>query len=81
MKIKIGTRFISDNEPTIVIAEARFNHNMNLDMVKRLIDCVADVKADAVKFQTYSAEILYSSKTQYFQIKNVLNEIKDINDS
>lgn len=66
MKIKIGTRFVGDNEPTFVIAEAGANHNKDFDMAKRLIDVAAKAKADAVKFQTYSAETLYSKKTPMF---------------
>ena len=66
MKIKIGNRFVGDNDPTFVIAEAGANHNRDYDMAKKLIDAAADAKADAVKFQTYSAETLYSKRTPEF---------------
>lgn len=65
-KIKIGNRFIGHEEPTFIIAEAGANHNRNFEMAKKLIDVAADAKADAVKFQTYSAETLYSKKTPEF---------------
>ena len=66
MKIKIGNRFVGDGEPTFIIAEAGANHNRDFDMAKKLIDVAADAKADAVKFQTYSAETLYSKRTPEF---------------
>ena len=66
MKFKIGTRFVGDDELTFVMTEAGANHNRNFDMAKRLIDVAADKKADAVKFQTYSAETLYYRKTPVF---------------
>ena len=45
MKIKIGTRFVGDDEPTFVIAEASNNHNMIFNMSKRLIDIAVYGKA------------------------------------
>lgn len=41
-----------------VIAEAGVNHNGNLELARRLIDCAADAGADAVKFQTFDAKKL-----------------------
>ena len=40
-------------------------------MAKRLIDVAPDAKADAVKFQTYSAETLYSEEALVLPIKDV----------
>ena len=48
---------------TYIIAEAGVNHNGSLDMARKLIDVAAEAGADAVKFQTYSAETLYSRFT------------------
>ncbi|MBK5941190.1 N-acetylneuraminate synthase [Halochromatium roseum] len=42
----------------LIIAEAGVNHNGDLDLAKRLIDVAAEVGADLVKFQTFSAERL-----------------------
>ena len=66
MKLKIGNHFVGNGGPTFVISEAGANHNRDFDMAKELIDVAADAKADAVKFQTYSAETLYSKKTPVF---------------
>lgn len=62
-QIRIGSRLVGPGEPTYVIAEAGSNHNRDLDTARRLIDVAAESGADAVKFQTYTAEGLYSTKT------------------
>ena len=59
----IGKKKIGLNSPVFIIAEAGSNHNRNLSQAKKLIELAAEVEADAVKFQTYSAETLYSKKT------------------
>jgi N-acetylneuraminate synthase len=57
---------------TYIIAEAGVNHNGSLEMAKHLIDIAADAGADAVKFQTFSAEKLASKSAQKaaYQIRN-----------
>jgi N,N'-diacetyllegionaminate synthase len=61
--IEIAGRPVGPGHPCYVIAEAGSNHNRDLDTAKRLIDAAAGAGADAVKFQTYTAEGLYSRKT------------------
>lgn len=61
--VKIGTREVGVGLPAYIIAEAGANHDRDLDVAHKLIDVAADAQADAVKFQTYSAEKLYSRKT------------------
>ena len=65
-KIRIGDRWVGGDERCFVIAEAGANHNRDLSLAKELIDVAAKAGADAVKFQTYSAETLYSKKTPRF---------------
>ena len=65
-RVRIGERWVGDGEPCFVIAEAGANHNRDLGMARELIDVAARAGADAVKFQTYSAETLYSKKTPRF---------------
>ena len=65
-KVRFGERWVGEGEPCFVIAEAGANHNRDLAMGKELIDVAAEAGADAVKFQTYSAETLYSKKTPRF---------------
>jgi N,N'-diacetyllegionaminate synthase len=66
LKVKIGERWVGDGEACFVVAEAGANHNRDLAMGKELIDVAAEAGADAVKFQTYSAETLYSKKSPKF---------------
>jgi sialic acid synthase SpsE len=65
-RLRIGNRWVGEGEPCFVIAEAGANHNRDLAMGKQLIDVAAEAGADAVKFQTYSAETLYSRRTPRF---------------
>ena len=44
--------------PTFIIAEAGVNHNGDDDMALRLVEVAAEAGADAVKFQTFSADKL-----------------------
>ncbi|GEK84935.1 N-acetylneuraminate synthase family protein [Microbacterium aerolatum] len=46
------------NDQVFVIAEAGVNHNGSLDTAKELVDLAAAAGADAVKFQTFSADAL-----------------------
>ena len=64
--LDIGGRRVGDGAPCFVIAEAGANHNRDLGLAKELIAVAAEARADAVKFQTYSAETLYSRKTPRF---------------
>jgi len=45
-----------------IIAEAGVNHNGSLDMAYRLVDVAKEAGADAIKFQTFKAEKVVSSK-------------------
>lgn len=65
--VGIAGRAIGEGHPTFVIAEAGSNHNGSYDRAKRLIDVAADAGANAVKFQYYKAEHLYSTRTPPFK--------------
>lgn len=60
--IKIGERIIGNSDPVFIIAEAGVNHNGDVGLAKRLIDVAYEAGADAVKFQTFKAKKLVSSK-------------------
>ena len=64
---------------TFVIAEAGANHNKDFNQALKLINTAKWAGADAVKFQTYSSETLYSKNTPDFAgYKNINQLIKDI---
>lgn len=63
MKIGKTDKTMGDNSPCFIIAEVGANHNRSFDLAKKHIDAAVDAGADAVKFQIYSADRLYSKKT------------------
>jgi len=64
---------------TFVIAEAGANHDNNLNQAFKLIDIAKESDADAVKFQTYSSDTLYSRYTPDFEnYKNVPELIRSL---
>lgn len=54
--IRIGERIVGKDQPCYIIAEAGVNHNGNLRLAKKLVKAAAKAGADAVKFQTFSAD-------------------------
>lgn len=83
--ITIGKKKVGEKHPVFIIAEVGSNHNKDMKQAKRLIEIAAEAEADAVKFQTYSSETLYSKKTpvpEYLEgkmeQKTVWDLIKDI---
>jgi len=60
----VGERLIGSLHPAYVIAEAGSNHNRDLGIAKRLIDAAVEAGADAIKFQTYSGDRIYSRKAE-----------------
>lgn len=50
-----------EDSGVMIIAEAGVNHNGQRDLAFALVDAAADAGADAVKFQTFSADRLASS--------------------
>lgn len=64
---EIAGRPVGAGAPTYVIAEAGANHNRDLGVARELIDVAAEAGADAVKFQTYSGDRIYSRRTPRFE--------------
>lgn len=62
---------------TFVIAEAGANHNKNFNQALKLIDVAKEAGASAVKFQTYSADTLYSKNTPDFAGYKNINQLID----
>jgi N,N'-diacetyllegionaminate synthase len=62
--------------PCFVIAEAGVNHNGNVSLAKRMVNSACRVGANAVKFQTFSAEELVTrdAPKATYQISGTTNE-------
>ena len=59
-EFEVFGRRIGPGVPAYVIAEAGSNHDKSLDTARRLIDATAAAKCDAVKFQLFDTDELYS---------------------
>lgn len=60
-RVKIGERWIGENEPCFILAEIGINHNGDIDIVRRLISAALLAGCDAVKFQKRTVELVYSA--------------------
>jgi N,N'-diacetyllegionaminate synthase len=57
-EIEIAGRKVGDGHPCLVIAEAGVNHNGDLELARELVKLAAASGADAIKFQTFTADRL-----------------------
>jgi N,N'-diacetyllegionaminate synthase len=60
--VQIGRRLVGPGQSCFIIAEAGVNHNGDMKQAKRLVDEAKKVGADCVKFQTFRAEEIVTSK-------------------
>ena len=56
--MKIGNRKIGAGQKPFIIAEMSNNHNRDFDYALRFVDEAAKAGADALKLQTYNADII-----------------------
>lgn len=69
--IKINSRLIGDHQSVFIIAELSANHQQNINLAIKTIKAAKKSGADAIKFQTYTADtITFNSTNKYFQIKH-----------
>jgi len=59
LRIRSG-RELSDYSRPYFVAEVNSSHNGNLEVARQMIDAAAEAGCDCVKFQSWSAESLYS---------------------
>jgi N,N'-diacetyllegionaminate synthase len=79
--VLIGGRAVGTGHPCYVIAEAGSNHNGSLELAEQLIAVAAECGADAVKFQTFSADAMYareSASVEYLSRLGITRPIYDI---
>ncbi|UJP11493.1 N-acetylneuraminate synthase family protein [Microbacterium sp. KUDC0406] len=62
------------NAETFVIAEAGVNHNGSIGIARDLVDLAAEAGADAVKFQTFSADSLALESAQLADYQRLSDE-------
>lgn len=68
---KIDHFELSENSQTFIIAELSANHNHKFDLAIETIKAAKEAGADAIKFQTYTADtITIDCDNDYFQIKH-----------
>lgn len=69
--MKIGDREIDFLHPPYIIAEASCNHGGSFDRAMEMIDAAASCRADAIKFQCYTADSMtINSDRSEFIIKD-----------
>jgi len=79
--MKIGNYTIDASSPVFIIAELSANHNGSLDTAIDTIRAAKRAGADAIKFQTYTADtITIDSQKEDFLIKGTIWEGKNLHD-
>jgi len=74
VKVKIGDRLVGEGEPIFIIAEVGSNHDGKLEQAKQLTAAAKKCGADAVKFQSFTADKLVSPK--YEKIYQALQKVE-----
>jgi sialic acid synthase SpsE len=55
---------MAERDRTVIIAEAGVNHNGDIGIAMKMVDCAASAGADYVKFQTFKADNLASASAK-----------------
>jgi len=71
-KVKIGNKVVGDDEPVFIVAEIGLNHCGDLKIALESVKVAAESGADAVKFQIFKADELYSKKDKYYKLFKAL---------
>jgi N,N'-diacetyllegionaminate synthase len=67
-ELNIGGTTVGGNAAPYVIAEVGSNFDKNLDKARKLIDVANEAGANAVKFQLFSADVLYPNRDGLYDI-------------
>jgi N,N'-diacetyllegionaminate synthase len=75
--ISIDNKIIGSNSAPYIIAEIGLNHNNDIELAKKMIASAKEHGADAVKFQTFITEKLFSDKMEIFPLIKSLELSKE----
>lgn len=75
MEIKIGNKIVDKDSPCFIIAEVGINHNNDINIAKKMIDISVEAGCDAVKFQTFKGNLMYSKKAGTYETDGNILEI------
>lgn len=68
--MKIGDRYIGEDNPCFIIAELSANHNGDLNVAIETIRAAKKAGADAIKLQTYTPDTLtIDCNNEHFKIE------------
>lgn len=67
-EIEIDRFRIGEGNPTFIIAEIGLNHNGDVEIAKKMIKKAKECGADAVKFQIFDTDELYSPESKVFDL-------------
>lgn len=77
-RIKIAEyKYIGENQPCFIIAEAGINHNGDISIAKKMIDAAKECGVDAIKFQTFKAEEFILDINETYTYKSQGKEITE----
>jgi len=65
--LHLHNHIVGRNEPILLVAECGINHNGRLDMALQMIEAAAAAGVDAVKFQLFRAEWMYTPKAGLYR--------------
>jgi sialic acid synthase SpsE len=76
--VSIHNKTIGPGHPVFIVAEGGSNHVGDLEIALALIDAAADARADAIKFQTFTASRLYPRRAGVSGYLGLATPIYDI---
>jgi len=62
MKVRIGNRWVGEDEPCFIVVDVGINHSGSLDIAKQLIAKASICGCDAVKFQKRTVDVVYAKE-------------------
>jgi N,N'-diacetyllegionaminate synthase len=69
-KVKVGEKWIGDDEPAYAVVEIGINHNGDVDLAKEMINEAKKCGVDAVKFQAFKAKEFVSDPSSTYTYRS-----------